>query len=314
MTAVVAYRYGPPDVLRIEQVPVPVPAAGEVLVRAMAIGLNVTDAQLRAGGATAWFDDGPWIWGWDVAGEVVGVGVGSALTVGDRVLAMPRFPGLASAYAQYVTAPEAEVAKVPDGVDPAMAAAACMSGLTALQTLEAAGLSADQRVMINGAAGGVGHLALQMAALHGARVTAVASGRDRDFALGLGASQFVDYRTEDVSAAISDMDVVIDCVGDDAAVACAAAGGVVARVPGAAGPPDSLEVAAGAAGVRVVRHVVTPSGSDLAALAAMLADGSLVVDIAQTFGFTEIRQAHERLEQGVGRGKLVLLPPATGPA
>jgi len=113
MTAVVAYRYGPPDVLRIEQVPVPVPAAGEVLVRAMAIGLNVTDAQLRAGGATAWFDDGPWIWGWDVAGEAVGVGAGSALTVGDRVLAMPRFPGLASAYAQYVTAPEAEVAKVP---------------------------------------------------------------------------------------------------------------------------------------------------------------------------------------------------------
>lgn len=123
----------------------------------------------------------------------------------------------------------------------------------------------------------------------------------------------MDYRTEDVPATVSGMDIVIDCVGDDAVVACAIVGGVVARVPGAAGPPDSLEVAAEAAGVRVVRHVVTPSGRDLATLAAMLAamlaDGSIVVDIAQTFGFKEIQQAHERLEQGVGRGKLVLLPP-----
>lgn len=93
MSAVVAHRYGPPDVLRIEQVPPPVPAAGEVPVRVVAVGLNVTDAQLRAGGAKSWFDDGPWIWGWDIAGDVVGVGAGAAFAVGDPVLAMPRFPG-----------------------------------------------------------------------------------------------------------------------------------------------------------------------------------------------------------------------------
>ncbi len=307
MSAVVAHRYGTPDVLRVEQVPVPVPAAGEVLVRVMAIGLNVTDAQLRAGEATAWFDAGPWIWGWDIAGEVVGAAAGFA--IGDMVLAMPRFPGLASAYAQYVARPEADVALLPAGVDPTMAAAVCMSGLTALQTLDASGLSPGQQVMINGAAGGVGHLAAQIAVDRGARVTAVASGRDRDFVLGLGAARFVDYRTEDVPAAVSDMDIVVDCVGDDNVVGCAMAGGLVARVPGAARPPDSLEIRAEAAGVRVVRHVVVPSGRDLATLATMLANGTLVVDIAQTFGFAEIQQAHERLERGVGRGKLVLLPP-----
>lgn len=133
----------------------------------------------------------------------------------------------ASAYAQYVACPEADVALLPAGVDPTMAAAVCMSGLTALQTLNAAGLSLGQQVMVNGAAGGVGHLAVQIAVQIAvsrcARVTAVASGRDRDFVLSLGAARFVDYRIEDVPAAVQDMDIVVDCVGDDDVVTYAMA-------------------------------------------------------------------------------------------
>jgi NADPH:quinone reductase-like Zn-dependent oxidoreductase len=144
-------------------------------------------------------------------------------------------------------------------------------------------------------------------------VTAVAQGSEGDFLLGLGAERFVDYRDEDVPSTVSDMDIVVDCVGDDAVVACAHAGGVVARVPGAAGPADSLEVAADSAGVRVVRHVVSPDGAGLSKLAAMLAEGSLTLEVSQTYAFTEVQQAHVHLERGVGRGKLILLPPGAEP-
>lgn len=307
MRALVAAAYGGPEVLRIAEVARPEPGAGEVLVRVVAAGTNPVDSVARAGLIRDWFGEGPHVWGWDVSGVVVAVGPGVVrFAPGDEVFGMPRFPQPAACYAEYVCAPAHELAAKPAGIGHVAAAALPLCGLTALQTLELAGVSQGQRVLVNGAAGGVGHLAVQLAKAHGAYVIAIARGVNHPFLRSIGADEVVDYTITPVAGAFDDIDVVVDCVGQDGLVATVRRGGVMARVPGAAQGRGPLEDTAEASGVGVVRHVVHPDARGLARLARLVESGSLSVTVSRVLPLRQGATAHELLDTGHTRGKIVL--------
>ncbi|WP_197289696.1 NADP-dependent oxidoreductase [Saccharothrix sp. NRRL B-16348] len=309
MRAVVGRRYGGPEVLEPAEVPRPGCGPDEVLVRVLAAGVNPVDAECRGGKAEDWFGSGPHTWGWDVSGVVVEVGAGvEDLRPGDEVYGMPRFPALAEGYAEFVSAPAAELAVKPARLRHVDAAALPLSGLTALQTLDRAGVGRGDRLLVNGAAGGVGHLAVQLAKARGATVVAVAREVNHDFLRSLGADEVVDYTTTDVPSAVGEVTAVLDCVGRDELVELVRPGGVHARVPDAATGPTALEEAAARRDVRVVRHVVKPDGAGLVTLAGHVDRGELTVDVGSVLPLREAVTAHKLLDEGISRGKLVLMP------
>ncbi|MFJ8312071.1 MULTISPECIES: NADP-dependent oxidoreductase [unclassified Streptomyces] len=310
MLAVVAHRYGDPEVLELAEVPTPEPGAGEVLVQVRASGTNPVDAECRQGQAAPWFDEGPYIWGWDISGIVVAVGPGATgFAPGDAVYGMPRFPVQARGYAEYVTAPAEDLAAKPAHVSHTAAAALPLCGLTALQVLDLAGASAGQRVLVNGASGGVGHLAVQLARARGCHVIGVAREVNHDFVRGLGADEVIDYTVTGVADAVRDVDVVVDLAGVDSLLETVRFGGVIAPVPGAARGAGPLEEAAARRGVRVLRHVVHPDRPALGRLAELVERGALAAEITRELPLEEAVLAHKLLEAGHARGKVVLTPP-----
>jgi NADPH:quinone reductase-like Zn-dependent oxidoreductase len=218
MRAIILRAFGGPEVLEVTELERPEPAEGEVLVRVEAVGLNPVEAFARSG-ALPLFGPPPMVLGWDLAGVVEAAGPGvDRFTAGDRVFGLPRFPRLAHGYAEYVTAPAAELAPAPQTLDAAHAAALPLVGLTVWQSLVGvAAVVPGQHVLIHAAGGGVGHLAVQLAKARGARVTATASEGKHAFVEGLGADTVVDYRTEDLASRVRDVDVLLDPVGGDVA-------------------------------------------------------------------------------------------------
>ncbi|BFO57046.1 NADP-dependent oxidoreductase [Acidovorax sacchari] len=331
MKAVRQHAFGGPDVLHYEDAPLPVLRPGEVLIRVRAIGLNPPDLYLREGYSRLppeWRPPVafPLILGTDVSGVIEAVAEGvEGLSPGDAVYAMVRFPsGLAGgsqAYAQYVTAPASEVALKPAGIDHVHAAGAPMSLLTAWQFLIALGHDVanplqpvqhvpvpllGKTVVVNGAAGGVGHFALQLARWQGARVIAVASGKHEAFVRQLGAETFLDYTQVKPEEVLHDVDLVVDAVGG------AGAGRFLRtlRRGGALFPIFPLGFdghdAAAALGVTVSTTQVRSSGAQLGELAALLDAGTVRVAIDSTFALSQARQAHERAGQGHIQGKIVM--------
>jgi NADPH:quinone reductase-like Zn-dependent oxidoreductase len=318
MRAIILRAFGPPEVLEVAEVERPAPAAGEVLVRVEAVGLNPVEAFARSG-ALPLFGPPPMVLGWDVAGVVETLGPEvDRFAPGDRVFGMPRFPRLAGGYAEYVAAPADQLASPPADLDATAAAALPLVGLTVWQSLVgAAAVEPGQHVMIHAAGGGVGHLAVQLAKVRGARVTATASESKRAFVEELGADTVIDYRTEDLASRVHDVDVLLDPVGGDVAersVPLVRPGGTIVsllRHP----DEDELQARIEGAGRRFVPHLVSPDAAGLEALAALVADGKLRVHVAQTFGFDEIADAHRLLDGSPGRGsgtgiagKLVAVP------
>ncbi len=204
--------------LAVEEVERPTPAADEILIEAAAMGLNPVDTQVRAG---SWVPDEmgrpPMILGWDVAGMPVET-AGSDLPFGrgDRVFGMPRFPQLARCDAEYVTAPAAHMARAPDSLTDPQAAALPLAGLTAWQALvDVARVSQGDRVLVQAAAGGVGHLAVQIAKARGAHVVGTARAEKHDFLRELGVAEPIDYTAGPIESAISDIDVALDLANED---------------------------------------------------------------------------------------------------
>ncbi|WP_431965127.1 NAD(P)-dependent alcohol dehydrogenase [Nocardia sp. bgisy134] len=225
MTAIVAPRYGSSDVLRVEEVPRPEPAPHEVSVRVRAAAVASGDVHLLTGkpylirlmGFGVRKPKHPVI-GHDLAGEVVTVG--SAVTsfrIGDRVYGATDF----GAFAEYVCVDAATLAPIPAGLSFEQAAAVPDSGMTALQGLrDVGGVRAGQSVLINGASGGVGGFAVQIAKALGARVTAVCSTRHVEFVRGLGADRVIDYTTTDFVQSGERYDVLLDLVGNRGLADC----------------------------------------------------------------------------------------------
>ncbi|MEU3459487.1 NADP-dependent oxidoreductase [Streptomyces sp. NPDC006733] len=328
MRAIRLHEHGGPEVLRYDEAPMPEPGPGEVLVRVHAAGVNPPDWYLRGGlttmpGETESTVRLPVIPGTDVSGVVAAVAADvDTFAVGDAVFGLLRFPSFhGSGYAEYVAAPAADLARKPPGLDHVHAAGAPMAGLTAWQFLIAAGhdhpspfqaaphrptaLGAGTTVLVNGAAGGVGHLALQLAKGKGARVIAVASGAHEAFLRDLGADEFIDYTKSRPEDLVHDIDLVLDTVGGPHSsrfLRTLKRGG--AQFPVLPGDFDAEEVAK--LGVTVSSAQVRSSGAQLAELAGLLDAGTIRVAIDSTFALADARAAHERAARGHIRGKIVL--------
>jgi NADPH:quinone reductase-like Zn-dependent oxidoreductase len=299
LRAVQVTEFGGPEVLRVVDVEAPEPIPTEVLVEVHAAGVNPVDWKTRVGrGAAAASGPPPFTLGWDVAGVVSEVGRGVTLyKPGDRVFGMPWFPREAGAYAEFVTAPSRQFARMPDGLSFEEAAALPLAGLTAWQALvDTADLHEGQTVLINGASGGVGHLAVQIAKARGAHVIGTARAANHDFLRSLGADECVDYTQVPSEDAASDVDAVLDLVGGDASEAAMKTlreGGLIISVPGGH---------KGATGI-----LVEPDGHGMRELAALVRDGRLKAHVDRSMPLEDAAEAHRLLEEGGGhRGKLVL--------
>ncbi|CAK7283625.1 NADP-dependent oxidoreductase [Streptomyces sp. RM1] len=328
MRAIRLHEHGGPDVLRYDEVPMPEPGPGEVLVRVRAVGVNPPDWYLREGMSnlppqTRPKFELPVIPGTDLSGVVEAVAADvDGFSVGDEVFGLLRFPGFeGSTYAEYVAAPASDLALKPAGVDHVQAAGAPMAGLTAWQFLIEVGhdhpspfqaarhrpvpLGADATVLVNGAAGGVGHLALQLAKWKGARVIAVASGAHETFLTGLGADEFIDYTKSRPEELVRDADLVLDTVGGPDSrrlLRTLRRGG--AHFPVFFSEFDEEETAR--LGVTVTGTQVRSNGAQLAELGRLLDAGTVRVAIDSTFALADARAAHERAARGHIQGKIVL--------
>jgi NADPH:quinone reductase-like Zn-dependent oxidoreductase len=297
MRAVTFHETGGPEVLRVEEVDRPTPGDGEVLVRVRAASVNPVDWKVRSGG----YGDvaSPSIPGRDAAGTVEESN-DERFAPGDEV-----FGSIASAYAEYAAAPADAIAKKPDGLSFEQAAAIPVAGLTAMQALfDKGGLEAGQTALISGAAGGVGHFAVQFARVAGARSIGTGSSRNRDFVLGLGAGEYVDYTSQDVSERVSDVDLAFDTVGGDVTatlVPTLREGGAIVTI--ASAPPEE---AAAARGARAIMHVTSPNPEQLVRIAELVVAGEVKIELSDVLPLDEVRRATELSEGGHVRGKIVL--------
>ncbi len=313
MRSVVQDGFGGPEVLRVQQVPRPVPLPTEVLVRVHAAGINPVDWKTRDGsGMAGLLGEPPFTLGWDVSGVVEEVGFGvTTLKAGDEVYGMPWFPRPANAYAEYVTAPARQFALKPTTLDHVHAAAVPLAALTAWQAVvDTAHLQAGQRVLVTAAAGGVGHFAVQFARHLGAHVIATAGTARHPWLKELGADETIDYTTTRFEDAAVDIDIVIDLVGDahdrtsTRSLKVLRPGGLLVAIP--AGVSPELAQAAEAAGVRVTPFLVEPDGAALTTIAGLIDAGHVAVEVEGTFPLERAGAAHTRGEAGRTRGKLVL--------
>ncbi|WP_199829056.1 NADP-dependent oxidoreductase [Streptomyces rimosus] len=328
MRAIQLHEHGGPEVLRYDEVPVPEPGPGEVLVRVHAVGINPPDWYLRDGltnipPETRPKFELPVIPGTDVSGVVEAVAADvEDFSVGDEVFGLLRFPSFdGRAYAEYVAAPASDLARKPVGIDHVHAAGAPMSLLTAWQFLIEVGhdhpspfqaarhrpvtLGAGTTVLVNGAAGGVGHFALQLAKWKGAQVIAVASGAHESFLRDLGADEFIDYTKSRPEELASGVDLVLDAVGghdSSRLLRTLKRGG--ALFPVFFGEYDEEETAK--LGVTVSGTQVRSNGAQLAEVGSLLDAGTVRVAIDSTYPLADAQAAHERASRGHIQGKIVL--------
>lgn len=329
MRAIRLHDFGGPEVLRYEEAPVPEPGPGEVLVRVHAVGINPPDWYAREGMPNVPPElkppfHLPLIPGTDVSGVVAAVAADvTGFAAGDEVIGLLRFPTAlqAGAYAEYVTASASDLARKPAAIDHVHAAGLPMSGLTAWQFLIELGhdhpspfqetrhrpmaLDSETTVLINGAAGGVGHLALQLAKWKGARVIAVASGAHETFLRELGADEFIDYTKERPEDVAHDVDLVLDTVGGPDSrrfLRTLKRGGSL--YPVYFGEFDDEENAR--LGVTVTATQVRSHGAQLVELGRLLDAGTVRVAVDSTFPLADARAAHERAARGHIQGKIVL--------
>ncbi|WP_345949698.1 NADP-dependent oxidoreductase [Mucilaginibacter sp. PAMB04274] len=329
MKAVRLHEYGGPEVLRYEDAPVPELKPGEVLVRVHAVGLNPPDWYLRDGYKSLppeWRPQVPFpiILGTDISGIVEAVADEvEGFSIGDEVYSMVRFfsVGESSAYAEYVSVPASELALKPAGIDHIHAVGAPMSLLTAWQYLVEVGHDAPnplqpnkhqpvplegKRVLINGAAGGVGHFSVQIAKLKGAHVIAVASGKNEALLRELGADEFIDYTQTPLEDVAQDLDLVLDALGGPTTgrfLRTLKRGGALFPVfpLGFEGTDEAKKL-----GITVSATQVRSNGAQLAELAHLLDSGTIRVVVDSTYALANARQAHERAEKGHIQGKIVL--------
>lgn len=346
MKAVRVHSFGAPAVLMYEEVPRPEPGPGDVLVRVHAAGLNPPDWYARAG--FSMIPEAirptlklPFTPGSDISGVVAGVGPGvTDFREGDEVFGLVRFPELdngGKGYAEYTTSPASHLARKPTSIDHLHAAAVPMAGLTAWQYLFEHGaapmsdaeaamraaapdllgaidlrrrvrLDEDQLVLVNGAAGGVGHFVVQLAKSRGARVIGVASGRHEEFLRGLGVDLFIDYTKTAIEDAAHDVDLVVDTVGGPHGhrfLNVLKKGGMLCPVFFGEYHRDR----AAAEGITIQSGQVHSAGGQMAELARLLEGGRLRVGVDSVYPLADASAAHERAERGHIQGKIVLSVP-----
>ena len=297
MQAVVMHETGDPDVLRPEDFDLAEPDDGQVLIRIRAASVNAIDWKYRRGFVEKRL---PAVLGIDVSGTVERSRA-DGFAEGDEVFGFAASGG----YAELATASAAAILKKPAGVSHDQAAAIPVAGPTAWQAIfDKGALERGQTVLIAGAAGGVGHFAVQFAKVAGARAIGVGSSRNRDFVLGIGADQYVDYTKQDVAEEISGVDVAFDAVGSETTASLVPTlreGGLLVTIANA--PP---EAAAAERGARAEMLVMSPAADQLTQIAELVAAGEVRVEIAETIPLADAAWGHELSESGHVRGKIIL--------
>jgi 2-desacetyl-2-hydroxyethyl bacteriochlorophyllide A dehydrogenase len=308
MKAIVINNYGDKEELKERELAKPEPEADEVLIEIQAAAVNPIDWKLRYGYLKEKLSlEFPIVLGWDAAGIIEKVGEDvDTLQKGDRVFVRPELTNRGT-YAEYTTAKEELVAKMPDNINFKEAAAVPLAGLTAYQTLVDVGnLDSGEKVLIHAGAGGVGSFAVQIAKKLGAYVATTASTKNVEFLKSLGADEVIDYTKDDFSQELEDYDLVIDTLGgeiQDKSLTILKNGGMLVSI---VEEPDQEK--AEKLGVKTKFHWLIPDGKELAVLAEMMEKGELKPVVGSTFPFTEqgLKDAHELSETHHARGKIVI--------
>jgi NADPH:quinone reductase-like Zn-dependent oxidoreductase len=298
-----------PNSLQLTNIPTPIPSAGEVLLRTKAISINPVDVKTRDGGGVYGLLDhsAPIILGWDISGEVIAVGDGQdRFNVGDEVFGMVNFPGHGKVYAEYVAAPADQLTHKPANVTHQEAAASTLAALTAQQILNRH-LKAGDRMLIQAAAGGVGHFVVQIAKLMGAHVIGTASAKNETFLNSIGLDEFINYRTTDFSEVLSGLDFVFDTQAGETlekTIKIVRDGGTIISIPTSI--PEGVKALAAERNIAVDFELVESSGADMDQIAGWLANGQLKPYIFQDFPFSDLEAALAQVASGSTRGKVVV--------
>jgi NADPH:quinone reductase-like Zn-dependent oxidoreductase len=302
MQVIMVSQFGGPEVLQVSEAPIPEVRPGEVLVQVLAAGVGPWDVSLRRGG---WTGPLPYVPGGEFAGVAVGDSADDAgLYDGAPVYG---YPGLTGCYAQYLTCPVEQLAPIPEGLTAVDAAGVPIDALTAEQGLsEVLGIGAGDRVLITAAAGGLGHLAVQIARILGASVVATASPQHHEFVHKLGAAVVIDHTRPDWPEQVREVtdggaERVLACAAPtlDGAARAARDGALIAT-PVHAELPDTQRI-------RWQQYDGQPRGSRLIRMAPWFTDGSLSVTIQARYYWHDAAQAHQAVEGGHTEGKLVLV-------
>ncbi len=306
MKAVRIHSSGGVEVLKYEDAPRPEPKESELLVRVIAAGVNPVDAKIRAGGFGRRSPDAqPMILGWDVAGIVESSGpAASKFKKGDAVFAfLPLQRG--GGYAEYCIVDEAIAVAKPKSLTFAEAAAVPLAAMTAWQAmLDTGGLKEGQTVLIQGGSGGVGAFAVQIAKAKGAKVIATASTPNQEFLKELGADVAIDYKTQKFEDIARDVDVVLDTVGGETqkrSFDVLKKGGSLVSIVG--GPDQNL---AKEKGVNAKGILVRPNAAQLTEIAQLIDAGKIKVTVSQVVSLQDVAKAHQQIETGHTKGKIVL--------
>ena len=312
MRAIVLDTAGGPEVLRIEEVPRPTKVNSEFLVKVVAAGVNPIDAKTRSGKGVFAALNLPAVIGNDFSGIVVETPYEAhPIKVGDEVYGMNPVPRAGGTYAEYIAASSLSVARKPKALSHVEAAAVPLAALTAWgMVVEVAKAHEGQRILIHAGAGGVGHFAVQFARFFGAYVIATGSARNASWLSELGAHETIDYSSQRFEEVVSNVDVVIDLVGNvhdetgTRSLSVIRPGGLIVNAPTGSWP-TFLEDAA-ALGYRATTYKVAPDGANLAVISRLLESGDVRVFVDQIFELADAAAAHVALETGHTRGKLVL--------
>ncbi|MHA2740130.1 NADP-dependent oxidoreductase [Vibrio harveyi] len=303
-------EFGNAEVLAIQTTSTPTPQTGEVLVKVAYSGVNPIDVKTRAGlgwAAAQNKDNLPWVPGYDISGKVVSCGEDtSRFQEGDEVAGFIGFPIRGGGYSQYVCVPESELSYVPNSVALEAAAVLPLAGQTAAQALSKANVTEGDRVLILAGAGGVGHLAVQIAVATKAEVFTTCSERNLDYLATLGAHA-VNYQFAPVSERVEDVDVLIDLVGGDAALdalKCLTDNARVITVPTITA--ELICEKAKLLGFEASGMLVEPDHEQLDTLLYMVGVGLLKTEVQHVYPMTDVIEAHKQVESGRTRGKILL--------
>ena len=306
MKAIVAHQWGGPEVLKVEELPLPQPKENEILIKSFAAGVNSFDGTLLTGKYAKVFGTKlPWIPGYDLAGTVDKVGANvKKFKAGDRVYAFISIPN-GGGYAEYALAKENQAALKPATLSFAEAAGVPSVALTAWQSLvDKANVQPGQTVLIQGASGGVGIFAIPIAKLRGAKVLATASTANQDFLKQLGADVAIDYKTQKFEDIAKDVDVVVDGVGGETlkrSYPIVKKGGILVSLVGRV---DQAEL--DKYDIRGVSLEAQYNGDQLAEIGKLIDAKRIKVIVSETFPLTDAARALAKADTGHARGKIVL--------
>jgi NADPH:quinone reductase-like Zn-dependent oxidoreductase len=310
MKAIQIQTYGAPDVLHLTGLAKPTCKEDEVLIKVGAAGVNPIDYKVREGIYAEVFNHTlPLILGWDLAGTIESIGSKvNDFNVGDEVFGLVNFPSAGNCYAEYVAVKANEIYLKPPSLSVEQAAACPLVALTAWQCLfETGNLSKGEKVLIHAGAGGVGHVAIQLAKAKGAYVYATCSQANHEFVSSLGADQTVDYKNTNFENEVSDLDLVFDTVGGDIparSFATLKQGGRLISI--AAQITPELQQLADQKQINASWQLVHPSQEQLKEIFQLAESGDLNINVSEIIPYQDVMQAHEKMSLGRTKGKIVL--------